>query len=107
MKTIFRQIVVVFLAGTALVPAIVPALHQMLEEHEHHYHATSSDSDQFHDGETDCNLCDYLSAISPVIGEESAQLDQLAAVTKASVPTQEEIAALEPNSRHLRGPPTA
>ncbi len=106
MKSIIRQIIASVLLGVFAIPVLVPALHELFEDHEH-FICTAVDIDHLHEDIIECELCDYLIGIQPIANEAEEErpgaLVQESFRTAVEAPTH----SLHITTYYLRGPPSA
>ena len=86
------------------VPSFVPALHELIEDHEH-LTCTAKDVKHLHDSEEECVLCDYLISFNPYPNDYTE-------LVSTFPPSDVEFALPAPvsirnilNANTLRGPP--
>jgi len=84
----------------------VPALHELIDEHEH-LTCTAKDVKHLHDAEEECSLCDYLISIKPFPNGYSALVADLPS-TDVEVNFHAVILLRNKlNANTLRGPPAS
>ena len=99
-----KQVTAFTLLGLFAIPVFTPALHELLEEHDHLV-CTAVDVDHLHDAPFECDLCDYLIGIKPFSSDTEEEYYRPEALASFNPSVKITLTDLERSVRYLRGPP--
>lgn len=106
MKSTIKQWTAVGLLGVFAIPVLIPALHELFEDHEH-FICTAVDVDHLHEKVIECDLCDYLIGLKPITSEAEEEYTQFLVPDTFEQTIHAPVPAVLNAGYYLRGPPVA
>ena len=101
---LLRHITAGTMLALFLVPNVMPALHELLEHHEH-FVCNAKDTLHWHDDVQECELCDYLIGIQTFHSDEQEEHFHHEVTYTSFLSHDVEMASRSFVTPHLRGPP--